>query len=418
MNSNLYILFYVFLWVLTFLIYQKRRKYVGASSIILLSYIIYAISSVLLYNSPLYNAYYGELKFWPFIYLYLLLLIANLPALKFYEERIKLQKPSLLLINIFSIVYIISALFRIPDIFANIRQGIFLLLMDSSGGEDLYYSTHDIVRSNIGGISNIFAIIYNIFTDVAILIFFYYITLPKKNKYILLGYFIAIFVSVLSPLSQGLRTGVIMLSFNIIIAYFLFKPLMSDRIKKYVTLIGSIVACFIAVLLISLTISRFANRTEGAGGSTLSYIGQANLNFDVNALNAGGTRNGDRTCNTFKQLLGFDNIPQNIEETRIRYAHMKLDDSRFSTLVGDFVLDFGPILTVLLFCLFSTIVCFKTKARKQTLKFHQLILIYFSMIIPMQGGMYLFYYSYGGNLVILAFAFTYFLFKFDFKYTR
>ena len=54
-DNNIYLFIYVFLWVLVLFKYQKKRQYFGASSIILSSYLVYAVCSWVLYNSQLNN---------------------------------------------------------------------------------------------------------------------------------------------------------------------------------------------------------------------------------------------------------------------------------------------------------------------------------------------------------------------------
>ena len=78
------------------------------------------------------------------------------------------------------------------------------------------------------------------------------------------------------------------------------------------------------------------------------YYGQSFLNFNNYGLDAGGIRYGDRTANFFKSFL-FDDVPHNFVERREKYSHLKIDDYYFYTFVGDFTIDYGPILAVLLF---------------------------------------------------------------------
>ena len=409
--SNLYLVIYILFWVVAFVLYQTRRRYFGAASAIMFSYIIYAVCSYLMYNDSYIGLGLVGLRLFPFVYLGGMLLLAIFPAMKYREELYTIRMPSCFLLNAFSYIFIICALIRLPDILGSIQNGIMLLLLDPSGGESLYYDTHRQIISNIGGISNLFAIIYNLFIDIAILFFFYYLTFEKYNKIIVVGYIIVIISSLLQPLSQGLRTGVVMKAFNILIAFFLMKPYMKPKVRKMVGGVASILMSFVAILFMSLTTSRFEDKIAGTNGSILSYIGQANINFNTSVLDAAGTREANRTCNLFKQMLGYKDIPKNVVETRVKYSYLNIDDSVFSTFVGDFVLDFGPVIATVIFLLFSLFVSSKTKAKGRIVGFHQVILIYFAMIICMQGGMYLFDYSYGNNLVIIAFAFTYFVFR-------
>ena len=90
-------------------------------------------------------------------------------------------------------------------------------------------------------------------------------------------------------------------------------------------------------------------------------------------------------------------------ERRELYHNLEIDDYYFTTFVGDFTLDFGPYVAPLIFIVFNLWVLSQIKPRDGSLTVAQLLLLYLSMCICMQGGMYLFAYSDGANLKFLAF---------------
>lgn len=168
-----------------------------------------------------------------------------------------------------------------------------------------------------------------------------------------------------------------------------------------------------------MTISRFSNDSDFDNNpfkSVINYLGQCNLNFNENALNAGGIRNGDRTASKFKYYLGYDNVPVSSIPLRIKHVKLKMNDEIFSTFVGDFVLDYGPIVTLIIFCFFSFLFCRLTKIRNGKIFFHQIFMLYFATLICTHGSFYLFYYSFNANHIIIAFLIMYFIFKFDGTY--
>ena len=147
----------------------------------------------------------------------------------------------------------------------------------------------------------------------------------------------------------------------------------------------------------------------------MSYIGQANLNFNNYGLDAGGIRYGDRTFRVFKEILGFPNVPSGPTERRFKYSNLRIDDNRFSTFVGDFTIDFGSVVAVVIFIVFSLLFLRLTKPKNGMMTFSQLIILYLSILIPLQGGMYLFNYSDGGNYRLIGFAFCALLFNYKGK---
>ena len=164
--------------------------------------------------------------------------------------------------------------------------------------------------------------------------------------------------------------------------------------------------------MVAVTISRFEREEGGAGASTFYYIGQQNLYFNSYALDDGGIRYGDRTFPVFKRMLGFDNVPQNYTQRRAKYPNLKINDEVFSSFVGDFVIDFGPIIAVIIFLIFFLYSKEHTKPQSGILPFHRLLLLHFIMCICMQGGLKLYPYSdLGGNLKLIMFIMCYIAFK-------
>lgn len=201
---------------------------------------------------------------------------------------------------------------------------------------------------------------------------------------------------------------------NIFIAFVALKPMISDRTKKWVRSILVILAISISIPFIALSISRFGQKEGGLSGGLVYYIGEAPYYFNNYAYDADGGRCGDRTCNVFKKILGLSS-PDGILDVRDAYPALEIDDSLFTSYVGDFVIDFGLIPSAILFILFSILFTRLTPTNgPNIIPFHRLILIYFAMSVCMQGGMYLFNYSFEGNLQIIAILLFYGIFLMDY----
>lgn len=416
--SNLYIGIYIFIWIITIIAYQNRKKHIDSGSILLCTYILYSIVSLILYNNQ--NSLFGtfnNIKLFPFIYLYFMLMLAALPIFKYDDNKIKeIKKPNIVLLNALGIIYILSSLAHLPSIISNFVSGLLKLLFDSSGGQELYndamansYSVGD------GNISNITAIISSAFTNIGILIFFYNLTLEKHNKLISLGLFISIIVSIMTYISLGQRGCIVEILLALIITYFALRKFIPSKINKKIKIIGIILIIAIAIPIIALTNSRFGNGKDISMDSLYFYVGQENLYFNNYGLDDGGIRYGDRTFPLFKRIVGFDNVPHNFWERRLKYPNLKINDEVFYTFVGDFTIDFGPIIASILFLLFTLLILKKTIIRNGCIHFHQLILVHFVMCVCMLGGMKLFTFSdVGGNLQIIVYFLVYISFRINF----
>ena len=109
LNDRILVLCYLLAWIIAFVIHYKKRKQLDAGSFIMLSYIIYVFCS---YRLLQYSYYFLPLKLFPFVYLFIMLLVGMWPVLKVRtSEGVPIQEPPIILINIFSLIFIISTLF-------------------------------------------------------------------------------------------------------------------------------------------------------------------------------------------------------------------------------------------------------------------------------------------------------------------
>jgi oligosaccharide repeat unit polymerase len=344
-------------------------------------------------------------------------MLAFSPILKYDENKIDIiQKPSTLLLNITCIIFIVASIVQLPTIISEFSNNIIKLLTTASGGQDLYndaMSNSD--SSGDGNISNFAAIFSGAFFNMGVLLFFYYLTLKKNNKFILIGLFLSFVLSLLTYTSLGQRGLIIELLFVIIITFFVLRKFISEKIKKSIKYIGIFIIIVIAVPLVALTNSRFENEDGGSQTSVYYYLGQENLYFNIYGLDDGGIRYGDRTFPLFKRMVGFDNVPTNFWERREKYPNLKINDEVFYTFVGDFTLDFGPFIAPLIFLIFTIFILKKTRIRDGILQFHQLILIHLLLCLCMLGGMKLFPFSdVGGNLQLIVYLIAYIVFRLDY----
>jgi len=227
----------------------------------------------------------------------------------------------------------------------------------------------------------------------------------KKRSHTLTIYLIIVLaLDIFSGLVSGGRTSFAMILFATGSAYFIFKDYWDPKLRRIISLVITIGGAFMLFVFLTLTFSRFYanNYSDSPMWSILSYLGQAPLNFNQYGLDAGGTRHGDRTMNYFKVLLGL-NPPQDYYAVRKKYAYLKMDDSCFYTFVGDFTLDFGPIVALIIFVIFSLLVTRLIRTNQGKISFHKLLLVYFCACVCSQGSMYLFYYSFVQNFTMVAF---------------
>lgn len=398
---------YLLLWVITFIWYHFKHHSLDAGSGIIFMYILYGIISIDSLNDPIFSMSYENLTLFPYLYLYAMMMIAILPIINVhFHPTYTIEAPNTRTLQALAILIVVCAFLQIPNIASNFSSGIVKLFTDADAGKDAYMENAKGAADSGAAISNLPAVIYNSLSDLAIFLAMYYMTINTKKIWIILLW-IAVGIGLLLPIISGQRTGVITGILTIIGAYLLFKRYLRKNTNKLFKKIGIIAIATIMLPVGAITVSRFGDRAGGTVTSFLNwYIGQGSLYFNNYGLNAGGIRYGERTANLFLRIIKPD-VPKNYVERRDKYHNMEIDDHLFTTFVGDFTLDYGPIIAILIFIAIYGWIYHKTKDRSESIKLHQLLLLYITMCISMQGGMYLFNYSDTANLKIVTYALLY-----------
>lgn len=408
-------------WIATLFVYQMKKRYFDAGSVIISSYILYSIFSFFLFYDTFWGQEFTQLQLFPFIYLYLMLMLAAWPVFNFDElKTIEIQKPSNILFNTIGTILIVCTFACLKDGIPKVANGFMKILFDSTAGMAIYKETMDASEAmNIGDgkISNLPAIISGLLSDIGILMFFYYLTLKKRNILFTVGLLIAALFPILEQISISQRGPVIDRLLTIIVSYFALRKFIPDNINKKIKFAGIVLVSSVVIPIAAITSSRFDRPdSSGAFSSVLFYAGQQNLFFNNYAFDNGGLRYGDRTFPMFKRILGFDNVPHNFYERRAKYPNLKINDEVFIGFVGDFTLDFGPYIAFIIFIIFTFFFLKNTIVRNRRILFHQIILLHFVMCISIQGGMKLFSYSDLSNLRIITIFIAYWAFRIDYEY--
>lgn len=398
---------YLAAWILTLLWYQHRNRQIDAGTAIIASYIGYGIFSLLTLADDFFI--YDELRLFPYIYLYVMLMIALTPTIYHHlspPERIEPPRTRVLIVP--CIIIILCGLLQLPGLVSNFSEGIVGLFLNADAGQEAYSEHIEEVRDAGSTINNLTAVLFNMVFDCGVFLTFYLLTLKKKNPLFITAMIIAMFIGMVIPVTKGQRGSVITCALTVVVGYLLFRRYMAPRINKVVQTVSAVAAIIIALPIGAITVSRFGERDGniGVGGFINWYIGQGSIYFNNSVLNAGGIRYGDRTFNLFKRLIDPD-TPKNYNERRAKYTKLEIDDYYFTTFVGDFVLDFGPVAAVVIFIVFNLYILTVIRPRDGTIKLHQLLAVYFTMCICMQGGMTLFMYSDGMNLKMVVFFLLY-----------
>ena len=411
-TDQLYIIFYFILWVITFIVYIRRKRTFDAGACLLLAYTIYSFFSYYAYNVNYFNNF-EKLKVFPYIYLYISLIIVMYPILKTNtDENVQLAKPDTKLFKIFCIFIILFSIVQFPDILSQLQEGLMRMFSSDSGGAELYSEAIERVEDWGGGISNLFAIFSGAFSGVAILVFFYSLTMPECSRFLKTALTIPCFHSILNGIATGQRGAMVQPILVMLVTYFALYKHIPNKINRILKTFGIVFAVLISIPFIVVTISRFDKAKSNVYDSLFFYAGQSSIYFNNNALDDNGIRYGDRTIPLFKRMIGFSDVPKNFIERREKYPDLKMNDEVFCTFVGDITIDFGPIVGFILMVVCSTAIFVKTRSQRNNLYFHQLIALHFVMNLCIVGGLKLYPFAdVSGNLQLIVYICSYLLFK-------
>lgn len=407
-GNNIILILNIICWAIVTVQFYKNRKIIDSAVFLLITFLIYSICSYLTFNYEYSNFRGDKLSVLPLIYLFLMILVTMSPILKFNIAKIKyFPCKNYHFLDLLCWIFIICMAIKLPFDMAHIREGIIRIMMDQGG--ELYT---DIMNEgkNSGGsyvISSLPSIYVNITIEIITLIAFFNLYKKRRPKFTTI-ILLSIALAPLGSIANGQRGGAFDVIIILIGTYFLFAPILDKKIKKIAKKAGIVLLACLMVPIVALTISRFGSRGENAAEqSVYSYMGQQNINFDLYAFDNNGLRYGDRVFPLFKKMIGFDNVPNDFWERRQKYPNLKINDEVFIGYIGDFLLDFGPLVSTCLFIIFSMAFVKMTIIKGHKFYFHQLLVIQFVLTLGLQGGLKLYPFADAFALKIIAFALLY-----------
>lgn len=415
MDSNIIILIVnLTLYWVTFLYYQYKKRCFDGGSIILAIYALLSLLAIDLFYNP--ATQYKDLTLFPFIYLYVMLMIMFRPFFRFHEYIVeRIVEPTKLWMDCFTLfiifVSVITSVGVIKNIY-NISQSLF----DVSLIGEAYLDSRARIGELGDGNINVFGVFSRMFDGVYLFLLFYYLTVRKRNTFMILGLLYAVLITVFSSLSNGSRTTLAMLIIDIPFLYLLFRRRMAPRVKSLCKKIGVVVFAFIFIVFGTISIGKFSSKNNESLELPLFYIeayaAQSFLNFNNYGLDPGGCRYGDRTVPLIKKIMGLE-TSRNYEERRMKFRSMNMDDSIFYTYVGDFTLDFGVFLPLFIFWVCSAFFSKNTKITSHCSLGK--VLLFYILYCICAHGFYLYSFSeLGGNLQLMLLLLLYFGLELDF----
>lgn len=358
------------LYIVSLCFYYVKRKSFDTYFVLLAAY---AITAILCLCNVIKNpALYSDIHLFPFFYLYICLLIFLSPY-----KGLKLGK-QVQVINSFPIkvltwIYILSGFiaiyYTLPDATDLIRSGEWGMLrrrLYSDQDIILYHSLTEKLAKNIHSYLEPFGIV----------MCFYYLTLEKKNTFIIICAFTSYLgYAFLSSTLVASRGMVVNFMLQLALLFVLFKDSIANRVKRKLGFASLLLCIPLIMYLFAVSISRFGE--TDAASSTLGYLGHSMLNFNQGVMSTmHDYANGKYFFEYFINLLGGDST---IDLKALGYT----GGTGFYTFIGDFYIDWGPIGTVFFAILVSAFL--RSFTRKRRFKLSDLVIIVFFASYFMNG---------------------------------
>lgn len=328
------VIFNASLYVVSLLIYWRKRRKTDAGLILLAVYSTIAIAGVFYYAS---NPHVWKLQLWSFIYLFVVVMLFFRPY--FFDSDILYQKlyvRNKQILKIFTFLYILLAyiaiFYSINQAIENIESGAWSIIRNQLYEDEIELYTNQLER--------VAKIISGYLRPVAIILFFYYLTNKELKKIWLIILGLAIIAPMaLTAINTASRGLLVNLAASLFIGYMIFRKGIPNSAKRVLVIVSLILISLALSFSLAVTVSRFGESQKDS--SLLSYFGQSMLNFNyglTDSIRKFG--NGKYFFDWFLPFLGIDQIKGNSLGTHF--------GTGFFTFVGAWYIDFGPIGTFLI----------------------------------------------------------------------
>lgn len=410
--NNVILCFNAVIWIVTLIYWIWKKSISNIGVIVLLLYTFISCASCHLFSHPDMMGFYEDNVYVvPFIYLYVILLLLIYPFLKMDYNRVEeLKLPSKKIIEPICVFIIVCALYQLITGLPDVKQGLTLILLDSSNAIDAYIDTTEanMERKALSGSFSLIGFLVTTGMNFSMLFFFLYILYPNKNIKILIGLIVAVMANPIMSVASGSREKVVITLLVFCFMFLLLRPFISSKIRRIITVVS---ATFFSLLLLFFVIISFA-RARGDIDNVLlgfeSYFGMSFLHFDQKCFYAGGTREGNLVSPLLNVILGGQTYSQ--EALRDKYASLGVDNGIFYTFVGDFVLDYGPFIAFVVLVIFACF-CRRIYRVNNIWSAGHIVLCY--ILLKLLSGFYLHQYSgVGGNLLLIELFIFYKIFMY------
>lgn len=290
MIENAYILFNLVMYIFLYKVYNKHfHKCFNPGHVLLLSWIFIAFMGILYYNSEgVYQNYKEPVTLLPFIAEFVLFIIAFYPFfcvqwnLKLsFEKQSPLLMPLIYFTILVSILPFMESILQLFSSGTTIANSVEQYQMREVDGETL------IRLSYVGNKCYHWASALKLISPILL---FYYLSFKKVRIWVVVGLFMASFVTCVYALVLGNRGPAFNTIIYVLFVYIAFRKNLSKQMINRIQKIGLMMVGFVAVYLVLMTILRFAflqtatNDTTSLYDWVSKYLGEPFINMNCDSF--------------------------------------------------------------------------------------------------------------------------------------
>lgn len=402
----------IYFFIYFIITYRRNKTIFNIGEIITLFYIVSSLFSVIIYKTNLWQqANYGSfptINILPTVLYCGLITICIEPFSRLVIIDVNIQESDskndtfMIISWILIILNLIFLVWTFSQVLTTLRGNL-------QNIRSLYYSSGANLKKPFYIIPSYYA---KQFSPILLLFFFYSLIINEKKRFLSVMLLVSSTVQAFSSIVNASRTEVVYWLMTLVVLYALFYNKLSNRNKKFILSLISIISILAAIYLLAVTLSRFSFRSYGTGGGLILYIGQPFLQFCkiYEQYTFDGQLHFERT---FPIVCSIFNGTFDVQAYRdYQSARIGAETGVFLTFLGDAMLDFGK----LGMCIYSFAISFiSSSVLKKYINcdftLGSLIIITLLFRIPLLGIFADMYLAINTSVMILGSLFLAFLFS-------
>lgn len=147
--------------------------------------------------------------------------------------------------------------------------------------------------------------------------------------------------TILDSMASSSRNAMVFFFLDFLLCFMLFHHRYTEKIKRIVLLMCSVLGAIMVAIVIVFAIARFSDSIEGdiASYSLYRYAGEPLVNFNTMLWDNGHLLYGNKSFTTIRSLLGLNIVDPSMQ--RQYYSGLPYVIYCFYSIVGNFYMDFG-----------------------------------------------------------------------------